>query len=98
MVAVNDGQADGRDVSWLWDVDVAALGPGPVALTSGTRAADMALRLGYAGIAVDAVEPDLEEALARLVALPARRKLVLATYTAMVRLHAALSGRAKEAA
>ncbi len=89
MVAINDGYPDGRDVSWLWDVDVSALGGRAIDLTSGTRGADMALRLGYSDIAVRAVEPDLDQALRRLEQLPGR-KLVLANYTAMLHLHAAL--------
>ena len=50
MIAINDNYADGRDVSWLWDVEFDETGGinGDVA-TSGTRAADMALRLKYDG-------------------------------------------------
>jgi UDP-N-acetylmuramyl tripeptide synthase len=47
MVAINDDYADGQDVSWLYDVSFESLrGPG-VAMTSGVRAYDMALRLDY---------------------------------------------------
>ncbi|MGH2600694.1 MAG: MurT ligase domain-containing protein, partial [Dehalococcoidia bacterium] len=51
LVILNDGIADGRDVSWIWDVDFELL-PGRTAsaTASGRRAADMALRLKYAGI------------------------------------------------
>ena len=97
MIAINDEIADGRDVSWLWDVDVSALAGRPVAVTSGARAADMALRLGYSDIAVDAVDTDLDGALRHLAGLPGHRKLVLANYTAMVHLHATLRRHAKEA-
>ena len=90
MIAINDGYPDGRDVSWLWDVDVSALGNRTIDLTSGTRAADMALRLGYSDIGVRAVEPKLDQALRELEGRPGR-KLVLANYTAMVHLHATLS-------
>lgn len=89
MIAINDGVPDGRDISWLWDVDVSALGHRTVDVTSGTRAADMALRLDYSDIAVRAVEPNLDRALRRLGELPGP-KLVLANYTAMLHLHAAL--------
>jgi UDP-N-acetylmuramyl tripeptide synthase len=89
MIAINDAIPDGRDVSWLWDIDVSALDHRPIDLTSGTRGADMALRLGYSDIAVRTVEPDLDRALRRLKELPGR-KLVLANYTAMLQLHAAL--------
>ncbi|HEU5187242.1 MAG TPA: MurT ligase domain-containing protein, partial [Candidatus Saccharimonadales bacterium] len=42
MIAINDNYADGRDTSWLWDVPFDSLKNKPIALTSGTRAADMA--------------------------------------------------------
>ena len=45
MVAINDNYADGRDVSWLYDVNFASLRERGVELTSGVRAYDMALRL-----------------------------------------------------
>ena len=56
VVVINDDYADGRDVSWLWDVDFAALRDrsGRIA-TSGTRAADMALRLHYDAVTTDDV-------------------------------------------
>ena len=89
MIAINDAVPDGRDVSWLWDVDVSALDGRTIDLTSGTRGADMALRLGYSDVTVRSVEPDLDRALRRLAEIPGR-KLVPANYTAMLHLHAAL--------
>ena len=67
MVAINDDYADGQDVSWLYDVSFESLRENGVALTSGVRAYDMALRLDYDDVAVAAVEPDLERALDRLI-------------------------------
>ncbi len=55
-LGLNDGVADGRDVSWIWDVDLEPLAaPGGPALVvvSGTRARDLLLRLKYAGVAPD---------------------------------------------
>ena len=60
MVAINDNYADGRDVSWLYDVSFESLRERGVAMTSGVRAYDMALRLRYDDVAVDAIEPDLD--------------------------------------
>jgi UDP-N-acetylmuramyl tripeptide synthase len=52
LLVLNDGIADGRDVSWIWDVDFDLLrGRTALAIASGHRAADMALRLKYAGVA-----------------------------------------------
>lgn len=93
VIVINDDYADGRDVSWLWDVDFTALGPLPSRrATSGTRAADMAVRLRYDEVATDEVEPELEKAVRSAVAAaPADgRVVVFSTYTAMWALHAVL--------
>ena len=45
MIAINDEYADGRDMSWLWDVDFTSLRESGVNMVSGVRAWDMALRL-----------------------------------------------------
>jgi UDP-N-acetylmuramyl tripeptide synthase len=56
MLVLNDGIADGRDVSWIWDVDFELLrGRTALAIASGHRAADMALRLKYAGVGEELV-------------------------------------------
>ena len=93
VIAINDDYADGRDVSWLWDVEFTAVQRRADRLaTSGTRAADMAVRLSYDDVAVDDTEPDLEKALrAAIAAAPAAgRVVVFSTYTAMWALHAVL--------
>lgn len=49
MVALNDNQMDGRDVSWIWDVEFELLrGKVAAVVTSGLRAHDLALRLKHA--------------------------------------------------
>jgi UDP-N-acetylmuramyl tripeptide synthase len=98
LIAINDRFADGTDVSWLWDADFELLA-GQVAhvLVSGTRAADMAVRLKYAGIASNqiVVEPDLTRAVdTALTRLPSDGLLyILPTYTAMLELRADLARR-----
>jgi lipid II isoglutaminyl synthase (glutamine-hydrolysing) len=92
-VAINDDYADGRDVSWLWDVDFTALGAVDARRsTSGTRAADMAVRLHYDAVAVDEIEPELEKAVRDAVSAVDRSAtvVVFSTYTAMWALHAIL--------
>ena len=62
FAVLNDHIADGRDVTWVWDADFEVLAPRVRRATcSGTRAAELALRLKYAGVPTDriAVEPDL---------------------------------------
>jgi lipid II isoglutaminyl synthase (glutamine-hydrolysing) len=98
VVALNDEIADGRDVSWIWDVDFEPLLPGLERLVaSGGRAAELALRFRYGGLDEKAieVEPDLAAALDRGLELtPAGGELVLLpTYTAMLGLQRLLAER-----
>lgn len=93
VVAINDEYADGRDMSWLWDVDFAALRAGGVAVVTGVRAWDMALRLRYDDVEVTDVEPDLRKAVAlmRRAADAAGRPIrIFTTYTAMLALRSIL--------
>ncbi|HVA29688.1 MAG TPA: MurT ligase domain-containing protein, partial [Gaiellaceae bacterium] len=98
VVALNDAIADGRDVSWIWDVDFEPLLGGLERIVaSGERAAELALRFAYGGLdetAID-VEPDLARALDRGLALtPAGGELVvLPTYTAMLGLQRIVAAR-----
>jgi UDP-N-acetylmuramyl tripeptide synthase len=98
LVALNDEIADGRDVSWIWDVDFEPLLAGLGRLiASGERAAELALRFKYAGLPTEAIEivPSLDEALDRGLELtPAGEELVaLPTYTAMLALRDLVSRR-----
>lgn len=87
MIAINDNYADGRDMSWLWDVSFASLQDHGVAMVSGSRAYDMALRLQYDEVAVRDVVPQLAEALRALIAShPDTPKRIYCTYTAMLAL------------
>jgi UDP-N-acetylmuramyl tripeptide synthase len=83
MIAINDQYADGRDVSWLWDVDLRVMKN--VAMVSGVRAYDMALRLSCQNIEIGRVEPDLTVALADFLnSNPGQPKQIFTTYTAML--------------
>jgi lipid II isoglutaminyl synthase (glutamine-hydrolysing) len=88
-IFINDHFADGTDVSWLWDVDFELLqGRVNVAICSGTRAADLAVRLKYAQVPPERIvvesdpRPALEQALAR--SDPGDTIYILPTYTAML--------------
>ncbi|TMB67518.1 MAG: DUF1727 domain-containing protein [Chloroflexi bacterium] len=90
-VFLNDSIADGRDVSWIWDVDFELLeGKTRSVTVSGVRAWDMALRLKYAGIdgqgASPNVEPEPAQALKRALnaTLEGGTLYVIPTYTAML--------------
>jgi UDP-N-acetylmuramyl tripeptide synthase len=94
MIAINDNYADGRDVSWLYDVSFESLRDVGVAMTSGVRAYDMALRLEYDDVDVVAIEPDLDRALDRFLgAHPEEPTRVFCTYTAMMSLRRTLAAR-----
>ena len=98
LVALNDEIADGRDVSWIWDVDFEPLLDGLERLiATGERAAELALRFKYAGLPEHAIEvvPSLEAALDRGLELtPSGDELIaLPTYTAMLALRDLVSRR-----
>jgi UDP-N-acetylmuramyl tripeptide synthase len=98
LVALNDAIADGRDVSWIWDVDFEPLLDGlETLIATGSRAAELALRFKYAGLDPRAIEvvPELAAALDRGLELtPAGGELVtLPTYTAMLALRRVVTQR-----
>jgi lipid II isoglutaminyl synthase (glutamine-hydrolysing) len=96
---LNDQIADGRDVSWIWDADFELLAGRVRRFTcSGTRAAELATRIKYAGVDVEqiVVEPDLRRALDAAAAHRAETQAplyALPTYTAMLALRELLVAR-----
>lgn len=98
LVIINDLYADGTDVSWLWDADFEPMASCLAAVVvSGTRAADMAVRLKYAMVPEDRIRvtPNVPAALDNaLEMLPADTTLfVLPTYTAMLEVREELARR-----
>lgn len=94
MIAINDNYADGRDMSWLWDVDFDSLATGGIAMITGIRAYDMALRMQYEEVEVSAVVPDLKLALEQFITSnPKQPKRIYCTYTAMLALRRELAKR-----
>jgi UDP-N-acetylmuramyl tripeptide synthase len=103
LFAMNDGFPDGRDVSWYWDVNPAAMLDGNAWAVSGTRASDFRLRMKYeaprngrdalAGL-VGAYD-DPAAGLDGLIAAtsPGDTILAVATYTALLGLRGSLEGR-----
>jgi UDP-N-acetylmuramyl tripeptide synthase len=92
MVAIHDNYADGRDMSWLWDVEFDSLREGGVDQLTGSRAYDMALRLQYDGVAVGAVNPEIAPALAAFIqGAKDKPKRIFCTYTAMLAIRRELS-------
>lgn len=98
VLALNDEIADGRDVSWIWDVDFEPLLPHvETVIATGSRAAELGLRLVYGGLDESRleVEPSLERALDRGLELTdaGTELVVLPTYTAMLALRGILVTR-----
>ena len=96
VLSVNDNDADGQDISWIWDADFEALVEGGMPLVpGGRRADDVAVRLRYAGGQPLPAQRDPLTALrAALDAAPDHDLIVvLATYTAMLDIREALFDR-----
>jgi UDP-N-acetylmuramyl tripeptide synthase len=96
LLILNDRAADGEDVSWIWDADFEQVAGLAASLTvSGTRAYDLALRMKYAGMPADTVEPDIAAALSSaLERVPQGETLyIVPTYTAMLAVRGELERR-----
>jgi UDP-N-acetylmuramyl tripeptide synthase len=98
VLALNDAIADGRDVSWIWDVDFEPILPHVDRIVvTGERAAELGLRLVYGGLLEEKLEvvPSLEAALDRGLELveAGTELVVLPTYTAMLALRGILADR-----
>jgi len=98
LAALNDRDADGRDVSWIWDADFESLAPAVEhAVVTGIRSRDLANRFKYAGVPRERIEvvDAWASAIDRAVgATPhAGELVVLATYTAMLALRGELARR-----
>ena len=98
LIVLNDGIADGRDISWVWDADFeVAAGRLQHVVVSGSRAAEMALRLKYAewDESTLEVEPGVTAALDKALAAtpPGGCLTVVPTYTAMLTVREILARR-----
>lgn len=92
LIAINDRYADGRDVSWLWDVKIDSLRQDEVSVT-GIRAYDMALRLEYDQVVPRSVEPDIVVATKSFLDQLEGDGQIFATYTAMLKIRQLLLAR-----
>lgn len=84
LIAINDNYADGCDVSWLWDVDFSKAKLASVR-TTGSRSADMALRLKYDDISANH-QPYLRASLESFLEDHDGDVVIFSTYTAMLKL------------
>ena len=103
LIVLNDRIPDGRDVSWIWDVDFETIPDTATVLVSGDRAYDMALRMKYALVPDKKVTgktpeprvfPLLWDALTYAQTLRTDKPMyILATYSAMLDVRKILKGR-----
>ena len=88
LFMLNDNYADGRDVSWIWDVNFEKLSSLPIqdVFISGIRLYDMAVRLKTAGLNEESfiIEGDYEKLTEKLKTSKSNNIYILATYTAMI--------------
>jgi len=98
IIAINDLVADGRDVSWLWDVDFEVLkGKIKNLIVSGIRAEDMALRLKYTNFQFSIFNFQLEKDWQKAIKLGLQKTnigetlYILPTYTAMLEIRKVLN-------
>jgi lipid II isoglutaminyl synthase (glutamine-hydrolysing) len=91
LLVLNDRIPDGRDISWIWDVDFENLKSSKVFI-SGDRCFDMGLRIKYADIKNYYIDQNLRTCL--LKALEDTETLyILPTYSAMLEVRKILSGK-----
>ncbi len=89
LISLNDNVADGRDLSWIWDVDFEVLEVLQedigIFLCSGLRAEEAALRLKYAGIKPEKIclETNIEAAASRALEGIGSKVFLFANYTAL---------------
>jgi len=88
IIAVNDGIGDGKDISWLWDVDFEdLLVPETKSISlSGTRYADVGLRFKYAGVDESGLvlSTEIKERLCELIKAGSGKSIyLLVNYTAL---------------
>ena len=99
MISINDLDADGRDVSWLWDVDFELLAEGSGNLyTTGLRGDDMANRLKYADVPEGRIHPQGQDVTAAfdvfVESVPeGESAYILPSYTSMLQLRKSLADR-----
>lgn len=85
IIAINDNANDGRDVSWLWDVDFELVADEYMnTLTcTGKRLYDIALRFKYSDVKVDEITSDMKSAIEKAIKTDSEVCYVLVNYSAM---------------
>jgi UDP-N-acetylmuramyl tripeptide synthase len=98
IIAINDKANDGRDVSWLWDVDFDKIKDEHLntLTTTGIRVWDISLRFKYADINVDFMTDSMHDAVKRCLETDSEVVYVLVNYTALYPTEAVLNDLLKK--
>lgn len=98
IIAINDLANDGRDVSWLWDVDFDKVKDENLntLATTGIRKWDISLRFKYADISPDFITSDMKEAVKKALATDSEVVYILVNYTALFSTEGILNEMLKE--
>lgn len=98
IIAINDLANDGRDVSWLWDVDFDKIKDENLntLTTTGIRKWDISLRFKYADIIPDFITSDMKEAVIKALETDSEAVYVLVNYTALFPTEGVLNELLKE--
>ena len=97
IIAINDKVNDGRDVSWIWDVDFDKVSDENLntLTTTGIRLWDISLRFKYADVKVDLMTHSMEEAVTAALKTDSEVVYVLVNYTALYPTESVLNGLLK---
>ena len=96
LIVLNDRIPDGRDISWIWDVDFELLTGKNLNITlSGDRTYDLANRLKYSNVKTFKVEENINTALEKALSLTSKNQTlaILPTYSAMLEIRKILTGK-----
>jgi UDP-N-acetylmuramyl tripeptide synthase len=85
IIVINDNVNDGKDVSWIWDVDFEKLNNDKICFigVAGSRFYDVALRFKYSEIAVDYFSEDIKQTICESFKSRAEVCYILVNYTAL---------------
>lgn len=83
ILAINDLENDGRDISWIWDVDFDKLENLVTLTATGLRLYDIGLRFKYADIRVDLITEDMKQAISKALKTDSEVVYVMVNYSAM---------------
>lgn len=98
IIAINDNANDGKDVSWLWDVDFHKVSDPSLntLTTTGIRIYDISLRFKYADVKVDVLEPDMKTAIKNCLKTDSEVVYLLVNYSCLYSTEAVLKELEKE--